>query len=665
MAGFTIDMEGRVRNFNLPKQKPLIPLYEAVVNSIYAIEDRSEREEFDGYIKIEVIREPQQYLGIDGVDNSVNEITGFNIIDNGIGLDERNMQSFLESDSTYRAEKGGKGVGRFSWLKAFEKAEVESIFKDDANFVKRQFIFSLSQKEIDDKLTVCENEHDNRTTIKLVNYKPEYRRNVKKHGCIIANRIMQHCMIYLISASCPHISIIDEDMIYDINQMFNEKVRKAENSVEIHVGQEVFSLLHIKLEDSSIKGNKLYLCANERVVREEELDRKIVDLDKKIYLEEGYYYVGVLTGDYFDKNVDMTRTSFAIAEKSGEDDISIEDIINASKVEIEIFLKEYLSRVRNEKNAQIRKYITSQAPQFMHLLKFMPDDIANIKPGLSNEKLDEELYKIKRKFELTLKAESTKMLKQIEEGKIAADEYEDKFQEQFEKISEANKSALAEYVAHRKVILDLLKLGIRIKDDGRFNKEAYIHNLIFPMHKTSEEIEYAAHNLWLIDERLAYCDYISSDIPFNNDRHEERADILFLDKPVAVSDEDNSGKEYESIVIFELKRPMRNDYSMSDNPIEQMLRYVDKLSKNNVTDKEGRYIKVGNTTQFYLYAICDITPKLVDVAEQYDFTQTPDKCGYYRYHEKKKAYIEILSYDKIINDAEKRNRILFDKLGIL
>ena len=28
------------------------------------------------------------------------------------------------------------------------------------------------------------------------------------------------------------------------------------------------------------------------------------------------------------------------------------------------------------------------------------------------------------------------------------------------------------------------------------------------------------------------------------------------------------------------------------------------------------------------------------------------------------AYIEILSYDKIISDAKKRNRILFDKLGI-
>ena len=37
------------------------------------------------------------------------------------------------------------------------------------------------------------------------------------------------------------------------------------------------------------------------------------------------------------------------------------------------------------------------------------------------------------------------------------DEYQEKFQTQFEKISEVNKAALAEYVAHRRIILDLLK----------------------------------------------------------------------------------------------------------------------------------------------------------------------------------------------------------------
>ena len=39
--------------------------------------------------------------------------------------------------------------------------------------------------------------------------------------------------------------------------------------------------------------------------------------------------------------------------------------------------------------------------------------------------------------------------------------------------------------------------------------------------------------------------------------------------------------------------------------------------------------------------------------------------GYYNYNKKYNAYFEILSYDKILNDAKKRNRVLFDKLGLV
>ena len=63
------------------------------------------------------------------------------------------------------------------------------------------------------------------------------------------------------------------------------------------------------------------------------------------------------------------------------------------------------------------------------------------------------------------------------------------------------------------------------------------------MRRTSDEIEYSSHNLWLIDERLSYSEYISSDIPFDNNPKEERTDVMILDSTVAVSDEDNSGKE--------------------------------------------------------------------------------------------------------------------------
>ncbi len=334
------------------------------------------------------------------------------------------------------------------------------------------------------------------------------------------------------------------------------------------------------------------------------------------WYDKGYYYVGILTGKYLDDNVEMNRTSFDISESSSEGDISMDDIIAKAKEQVELYLNDYLVEVRDKKNERIRKYISANAPQFGHLLKYMPESINAIKPTLTDAKLDEELYKIKRKFDVELKKENQDILDKIQVGAENLDSYEGKFKEQFEKISEANKAALAEYISHRKIILELLKKGIKLKDDGKFNKESYIHNLIYPMRRTSDEIGYEVHNLWLIDERLAYCEYISSDIPFDNDPKKDRTDILMLDQPVALSDEDNTGREFGTIVILELKRPMRDDYGAGDNPIQQLLGYVDKLSTNRMTDKNGRIIRVGNNTQFYLYAICDLTPKLIKVAYQ-------------------------------------------------
>ena len=148
-----------------------------------------------------------------------------------------------------------------------------------------------------------------------------------------------------------------------------------------------------------------------------------------------------------------------------------------------------------------------------------------------------------------------------------------------------------------------MEYAIKRQDDGKFMKESFLHNLIYPTKTTSDDLPYSNHNLWLIDEKLAYCNYISSDIPFNNDYKQDRTDIMLLNSPVAISEEENNGTEYDSIVIFELKRPMRNDYSIGDNPVSQLYKYVTQLKTNRLSDKYGRIIHVGINTRFYLYAI--------------------------------------------------------------
>ena len=60
-------------------------------------------------------------------------------------------------------------------------------------------------------------------------------------------------------------------------------------------------------------------------------------------------------------------------------------------------------------------------------------------------------------------------------------------------------------------------------------------------------------------------------------------------------------------------------------------------------------------TQFYLYAVCNLIPKLRELAFDMDMMDTPDKKGMYKYHKNRNAHIKILSYDKMLNDAENRN----------
>ena len=112
MRKFGINLRGRIKNFNLPKNQPLIPLFEAIVNSIHAIDERKKLgEDFNAYITIKIIRSNQ--MSFDA--NELAPISSFEIIDNGVGFNEENLNSFMESDSTYKAAIGGKGVGRFSW----------------------------------------------------------------------------------------------------------------------------------------------------------------------------------------------------------------------------------------------------------------------------------------------------------------------------------------------------------------------------------------------------------------------------------------------------------------------------------------------------------------------------------------------------------------------
>lgn len=668
MKPFGISLQGRVKNFRIPVSQPLFPVFEAIINSFHAIDERREKDfsYTNPFITIEIVRDGQLAL-LDS--DEKNAIKSVYITDNGIGFNSLNFESFLESDSTYKAAIGGKGVGRLSWLVAFEKASIDSIFQDeDGNTVKRTFDFLLSSNGIEDELTDYERT-ENRTCVKLLNLKNDYQKNAPKQLSTIAARILQHCLIYFMDKNCPKVIIKDEDNSIDLNKLYEERIKPEENFDRFSIDGNEFELLHVKAEEVSTNQNQLFLCANNRLVEVKDLSKSIIDLDRSLYDKHGFWYIGVLKGRYLDESVDMNRLSFSIPEggfvKGLPGILSMDQIVEESSKLIHKYLYDFILPISEEKIDTIKEYVTNTAPQFRHLLKYMPEDIKRIRPNLSPDKLDDELHKIKRKFDREIRDQNQKILCEFKEGVVSSDEYKERFNTQIKKVVDANSATLAEYVAHRKIIIELLAEAIYRQDNDKYVRESYIHNLIFPMRSTSDEQAYESHNLWLLDEKLSYCSYISSDIPFDNNPKEKRTDIMMLDHPVAASEDTNDGTEYDTIIVFEIKRPMRDDYTDNDNPLLQLYRYVDRLKTNSVKDKNGRIVHVGNNTKFYLYAICDVTDKLKDVISHSGLLKkTPDQLGYYGYHSEYNAFIEILPFDKIINDATKRNRVLFDKLGI-
>lgn len=234
MRSFSISLQGRLKNFNLPKNQALIPLFEAIVNSIHAIEERQKSGfNFDGRITIRILREGQTVMP--GV-GELPHIDSFEIIDNGVGFDEPNFGSFMESDSTYKSDIGGKGVGRFSWLLAFKEAHIESIYSDNGEYVKREFVFSPNDKNLDDTLVDCETANENKTTVSLLHYLSPYRENVPKRAATIAMHIVQHCLIYFMSTNCPQITLEDQNETYNLNILFQERIHPESNNTCFKIG---------------------------------------------------------------------------------------------------------------------------------------------------------------------------------------------------------------------------------------------------------------------------------------------------------------------------------------------------------------------------------------------------------------------------------------------
>jgi hypothetical protein len=124
-------------------------------------------------------------------------------------------------------------------------------------------------------------------------------------------------------------------------------------------------------------------------------------------------------------------------------------------------------------------------------------------------------------------------------------------------------------------------------------------------------------------------------------------------------------RPFRTVVIVELKKPERKEYSDDENPIEQVFGYVKRLTSEALRDPDGRTVRLEDGARFYGYIVASLTPKMVAFAEGRDMTLMLGGGGWFLYHDRYKVYLELIGYEKLIDDAQRRNLVLFRKLGLV
>ena len=661
-----IDLTGRIRNTKLANHHALFPVFEAIVNSIHAMPDGH-----SGSIEISVERDHSQGQ-LEEV-GALYPVRSFTVSDNGVGFTQENYDSFSTADSRFKVKIGGKGVGRFLWLKAFDHAEIESTFQDaDGKWGYRRFDLKLTPSGVENHDLQKATTTERKTVVRLVDMKSQYQNHVQRSLSAIANRIVEHCLEHFVLGLAPKITIVDGDTSekIDLGELYNTEVKVQTEAPPFEISGRKFNIHNLRVGLTYDNTHRLYFCANKRAVVSEKLDGRVPNLAGTLKDGDGkpFVYAGYVSGEYLDEMVNTERTGFSLPEEpSMFGDITWPKLVTTVSGEASQFLQPYTQPVKQDKEQRIRTFVQTKAPHYRPLLKHKTAVMDVIPPHLSDEKLDLELYRLNQDYDADLREQGGKLLESIESGddKDVAEGYK-----QFlEEWNEAGMAKLATHVAHRKATLKLLRASLSLTEKGKYKLESAVHGLIFPLRKTSDDVRADQMNLWIIDDKLAYHYYLASDIPFNQLQEDtvkvdspDRPDVLIFNRPAAFV---NQGAPFNSVVLIEFKRPARDNYTDDENPIAQVYRYVSQIKSGKALDRSGRPIAVPPQLPCYAYIIADLTETLKFQSNAAGYLPSPDGLGYFGYNSQFGVYVEVISFDKLVSDAERRNSYFFNQLGLL
>lgn len=623
----------------------LLPIYEAISNAVYSTQSRWKSEVPEkGFV-------------------SVNITTGsfqVTVADNGLGLNDENYGYFLTPFTGFRLKKGGKGFGRFIAFKVFDQISYASRFQSKDGIGNRNFDFDIhEQPQIKPpSISAPALPYDFGCSVRYQYPKKEFE-SICSHleGEEIVERTIRYFLPFFLSGDMPSLIITVDGAKFDARSHFSEFFRsEIQETVDIDLGDEVRTF---EINISRVKRERLFsehmalLFADGRIIG---TGRKISGKIGNTHFEGAdgskQIYIASVSGDFLDEHANTARTEI---EATSEQVDAIVDKVTDYILGIE---QEFVAKHRKSQAEGVAKAI-SRNPLLRSALKGK-----SISGYVGNKPMSWKTEAFVADLALTRFREQNSWQKEFEAGLKAPQKLIEMRTRISEQLDEENKDALASYVAHRKSVLELADAILGFQENGKMSLEDMFHDLVHPRYEDSETTKFYQHNLWLLDERLAFFSYCSSDRTLHGGRRQKGdkvGDLVLFDDCSIYREGDK-----DTIVLIEFKRPGRDDYSYGDagkDPIQQVIETAVKIrGDGRIITQSGKTISVPAGVRLYAYIVADVEPSLRAVCENHDMQDSWDQKGFYTYHAKKDVFIEVMGYDKLLDDAKKRNAAFFDVL---
>lgn len=523
------------------------------------------------------------------------------IIDNGDGFNDKNLESFNSYRSDYKKHLGCKGVGRFIFLKLFKNIEITSqnkIINFDFNGVKV------------DKLN-----NNLKTHISFLNPINSPIINLDN----IQEGIKEHFLVYFQMLKNTNknvaIEILNNNKLLGIIK--NEDIQNFEIK-EFFIKNYSFKMSYIF--GSNLKSEGFYAANNRIVVKNSNLEQ-----DRKLELPKEIKIFFILESKYFDENVNKERNELQIYPKQTNSldfhNLNWEDIHNELYTEIQDICLENNFDI----NKKIKENKQNALKEYPYLAGYLKDrNELNVKNMIHFAKKD---FNAEKDFIREAKNKNNKDYEVI--------------------LNKVTQAELAEYIFDRNRVIDKLKEHVR---NNSIEKE--IHNLFMKQKTADMGQNYKTNNVWLFDDRFMSYDKIFSDKQIKEifpelAKNLNRPDIL------CIISNTYDKKKINDILLIEFKRPSN---ITPDSAETELLKYARYIHDSNLKRTKIR---------IWAYAFLKFNDDTIELLNDREYNKIYTSNEYpicYKYHKDRNIIINFMDYDSLISDAENRNKLFFDIL---